>query len=82
MRTLYRIVDGKAEALEFVVPNDFEYIDVTFRDLKLKKNLIIACIIRHSKVIFPRGADCLEAGDTVIVVTSIESLRTLADIVE
>ena len=82
VRTLYRIVDGKAEALEFMVPNDFEYIGVTFRELKLKRNLIIACIIRRNKIIFPRGSDCMEAGDTIIVVTSIESLRTLADIVE
>lgn len=82
VRTLYRIVDGKAEALEFGVPNDFAYIGVTFRELRLKKNLMIACIIRGSKVIFPRGDDCMEAGDTIIVVTSIERLRTLADIVE
>ena len=82
VRTLYRIVDGKAEALEFSVPNDFDYIGVTFRELRLKNNLIIACIIRKNKIIFPRGADCMEAGDTIIVVTSIESLRSLADIVE
>ena len=49
VRTLYRIVDGKAEALEFGVPNDFDYIGVTFRDLRLRKNLIIACIIRRNK---------------------------------
>ena len=65
-----------------MVPNDFDYIGVTFRELKLKRNLIIACIIRRNKIIFPRGSDCMEAGDTIIVVTSIESLRTLADIVE
>ena len=82
VRTLYRIVDGKAEALEFVVPNDFAYNGVTFRDLRLRKNLIIACIIRHNKVIFPRGNDCMEPGDTIVVVTSVENLRTLADIVE
>lgn len=82
VRTLYRIVDGGVEALEFGVPMDFEYNGITFRDLKIKKNVMIACIIRRNKLIFPRGADCLEAGDTVIVVTSLESLRTLSDIVE
>lgn len=82
VRTLYRIVDGKAEALEFCVPNDFEYIGVTFRELKLKKDLIIACIIRRNKLIFPRGDDCMEAGDTVIVVSSIERLRSLEDIID
>lgn len=81
VRTLYRIVDNHAEALEFGVPNDFEYVDVTFRDLKLKKNLIIACIIRRNKLIFPRGDDCMQAGDTVIVVTTLSCLRTLDDII-
>lgn len=82
VRTLYRIVGGRVEALEFGVPNDFEYIGVTFRELKLKKNLIIACIIRRNKLIFPRGDDCMEAGDTIIVVSSIESLRALDDIID
>lgn len=82
VKTLYRIVGGKVEALEFGVPNDFEYIGVTFRELKLKKNLIIACIIRRNKLIFPRGDDCMEAGDTIIVVSSIESLRALDDIID
>ena len=82
VRTLYRIVDGKAEALEFSVPNEFPHTGVTFREMKLKDNVIIACIIRKNKVIFPGGDDCMEAGDTVIVVSSIERLRTLQDIIE
>lgn len=82
VRTLYRIVDGKAEALEFCVPKDFEHTGITFRDLKIKKNVIIACIIRKNKVIFPGGNDSMEVGDTVIVVSSIERLRTLDDIME
>jgi trk system potassium uptake protein TrkA len=82
VRTLYRIVDGKAEALEFGVPSDFGYIGSTFRELKLKKNVIIACIIRKNKLIFPRGDDCIEAGDTVIVVSSLERLRKLEDIID
>ena len=82
VRTLYRIVDGKAEALEFSVPNEFPHTGVTFREMKLKDNVIIACIIRKNKVIFPGGDDCMEAGDTVIVVSSIQRLRTLQDIIE
>lgn len=82
VRTLYRIVDGKAEALEFSVPNDFEHNGTTFRELKLRKNVIIACIIRRNKVIFPGGDDCMEAGDTIIVVSSVERLRALEDIID
>lgn len=82
VRTLYRIVDGRAEALEFGVPDDFEKLEVKFRELKLKKNLIIACIIRRGKIIYPHGDDCIEKGDSVIVVTTMECLRTLNDILE
>lgn len=82
VRTLYRIVDGKAEALEFSVPSDFEHNGTTFRELRLKKNIIIACIIRRNKIIFPGGNDCLEAGDTIIVVSSIERLRALDDMID
>lgn len=82
VRTLYRIVDGKAEVLEFSVPGDFEHNGTTFRELKLKKNLIIACIIRRNKIIFPGGNDCMEAGDTIIVVSSIERLRALENIID
>ncbi len=82
VRTLYRIVDGKAEALEFSVPNDFAHIGTTFRELKIKKNVLIACILRKNKVVFPGGDDCMERGDTVIVVSSIERLRTLDDMME
>lgn len=79
VRTLYRILDGRAEALEFNVPPEFPHTGVIFRELKIKKNIIIACILRRNKVIFPGGDDCMEAGDTVIVVSSIERLRSLED---
>ncbi len=81
VRTLYRIVNGKAEALEFEVPEDFDYINVKFSELKLKRSLMIGCIIRSSRIIFPRGSDSLQAGDTVVVVTSLEGLGSLNDII-
>ena len=34
-------------------------------NLKLKDNLLIACIIRKGRVIIPGGNDTIEAGDSV-----------------
>ena len=51
-------------------------------NLKLKDSLLIACINRGGKIIFPRGQDTIEPGDTVVVVTSVTGLNELDDILE
>lgn len=80
IQTLYKFSDGKFEALEFIVDDGFEEVGVTLKDMHIKKDILIACIIRNGKVIFPTGADVLEAGDSVIVVTTISQLDNLYDI--
>ncbi len=81
IQTLYKIVDDKAEALEFVVSDGFEHIGVPIRDMHLRKNILLACIIRGNRVIYPHGDDTIEAGDSVIVVAkSEEPVLELEDI--
>ena len=46
----------------------------------MKKNLLICCIIRGSKIITPRGKDMILVGDTVIVVTTNQGLNDIHDI--
>ncbi len=83
VQTLYKIVGGKAEALEFIAADGFEYLEIPLREMKLKKNLLLACIIRDGRIIYPHGSDTIEAGDSVIVVAGAdEPLRDLADIIE
>lgn len=80
VQTLYKLVEGKVEALEFIVPDNFDYIDIAFRDLDLLPNLLIGCIIRKGKPIFPGGDDVMKAGDSVIVVTANRIVEDLHDI--
>ena len=81
--TLYKIVDGKAEALEFSVKGEAKFLNLPLYRLKLKKNVLIAAIIRARKVIIPSGADVMQKGDTVIVVTEADrAIRDLKDIFE
>ncbi|MBQ7897378.1 MAG: Trk system potassium transporter TrkA [Clostridia bacterium] len=82
VETLYRLVDGKAEVLEFNVLPDFEYINIPLRDMKLKKNILIAGIIRRRKPIIPSGSDVIMPSDKVIVVASGRQLGDLSDIME
>ena len=80
VETMYKIVAEKAEALEFRVKADAPLLGIPLMDLQLKRNLLVACINRNGKVIIPRGQDTIEAGDTVIVVTTHTGLNDLKDI--
>lgn len=82
VETLYKLVDGKAEVLEFNVLNDFEFVNIPLKDMKLKSNVLIAGIIRKRKPIIPSGLDVILPGDKVIVVTSGRHLGDLSDIME
>ncbi len=81
IETLYRIFDGKAEALGFTVPRGAEYRGVTLKDLTLKPNILVANIVRGDKVIVPGGNDYMNAGDSVVVITtSGGAVSSLSDI--
>ncbi|MDO4566962.1 MAG: Trk system potassium transporter TrkA [Oscillospiraceae bacterium] len=83
VETLYKIISGKAEALEFKVEASSSLIGVPLERLSLKKELLLACIIRkNGGIVMPHGKDCIEAGDTAIVVTTINGLDDLDDILE
>ena len=70
----------QVEALEFRVRDTFRGLNIPLRDVQLKKNLLIASIIRNGRLIYPHGNDAIHAGDSVIVVTTIAGLEELNDI--
>ena len=80
IQTLYRLVGGNVEAVEFKVPEDAGYENIPFKDLQLLPNILICCIFRNGKIIFPDGSDVMKGGDSVIVVTAGRILEDLHDI--
>lgn len=80
VETMYKLGDGKAEALEFRVREDSELTSVPLSKLSLKDNLQIVSIMRGGEIITPGGADTIEKGDSVIVVTKHKGLSDLKDI--
>lgn len=81
VKTLYRILDDRVEALEFTVHEESEATGVPLSRLRLKKNLLLCCIMRGSQILIPRGGDEIRVGDNVIVVTLEHGLHDLRDIV-
>lgn len=81
MLSLYRLCDGQAEALEFLALEGTLNLGVPFKDVRLRPNLLVACIGRNSEVIIPKGSDSIQKGDSVVVVTAAEqTISTLDDI--
>jgi trk system potassium uptake protein TrkA len=79
---LYRILNNKAEAVEFIANNSFKQLSVPLKNIAFKSNLIIASIIRNETMLIPNGEDTIEENDRVLVVTTAEFFDELNDILE
>ncbi len=80
--TLYRLVNNRVEAVEFLAKKHEKIYDKPLRELHIKDNCLIACIIRDSEVIIPNGNSTIMLGDNVIVVTTHKNFDDLTDIIE
>ena len=78
--TLSRLVNDQVEALEFSAKTQGKIYNTALKDLRIKENCLIACIIRADQVIIPDGNSCIQQGDNVIVVTTHKNFDDLRDI--
>lgn len=69
---MYHVAAGLAEAFEFIAYDNFVKKGVAFKspDFKLKKNVLIAAIIRDGRVIIPNGDSTIAEGDHVVVIAT------------
>lgn len=83
VETLYKLMDDKVEALEFIVKQDTAKVTgVTLREMKLKPNVLIAGIIRDRKTIIPSGEDMILPDDRVVILAANQRLRDISDILK
>ncbi len=82
VETLYKLMDGQAEALEFNVKPDSRLVNIPLKDLELKNNILIAGIIRERRSIIPNGDDVILSGDHVVVIATGHQLKDLSDILK
>ena len=80
VETLYKLMDGKAELLEFIIKSDNDATNIPLKTLRLKPNVLIAGIIRRRKPIIPAGDDMLQSGDRVIVLSAGHKMNDITDI--
>ena len=82
VKTLHRIVDEKVEALEFGIKENYSFVGVPLRDLRIKSGILVAGIVRRSgRIVIPTGDDVINQGDDVIVVATATGIQDIRDIV-
>ena len=83
VETLYHLIEGKVEALEFIVREEVEgLVNIPLSELRLKDNILVCCIQRKNKTITPKGNDVIKKGDAVVVITTTSGLTHIRDIVK
>lgn len=80
VESMYQLVGGRIEALEFIIKEKTNYTDIPLKDLQFKSNNLIACIGRDRKVIIPGGDDMIKVGDSVVIVTTEKKVQDITDI--
>ena len=79
---LYRLVDGKAEALEFIAKKGDPYIGIPLKHLSVRKGALVAIILHKAKVIVPYGDDVIEAGDHVVIISTASGISDLNEVIK
>ena len=80
--SMSRLLDGRIEALEFVVGSDMKHLGKKIKELPIKREVVIAVISHNGKSAIPTGDDVFHVGDDVVVVTLLSGFDELNDIFE
>ena len=81
--TIHRIADGNAEAIEFLVDSNTKHIGEAFKDVRIKKNILVVSVGIGNNTDIPNGNSSYKEGDTVVIVTDKNTVvNSLNDIFE
>lgn len=67
---VHLIADGKAEAVEFLVGETARHCGEPLKNIRLRSDVLVACITRGANTVIPNGDASFARGDTLIVVTN------------
>ena len=81
VQRIYRLMDGKAEALEFIVQKDDPFIHKPLKELRFRANALLGVIVRGTQVHVPGGNSMLEPEDHVIVITLDSGVTALSEVI-
>lgn len=79
--TVHPIANGQAEAMEFLLDEGSKYLNTPLKDVPIRKNVIVSCVLHKGKFTIPDGSTVYQAGDTAVVTANAdESILHFNDI--
>lgn len=79
--SLHKLFDDRVEAIEFIIKDDCPFLGKTLSEIDLKKGVIVGCINHNGETSIATGDSKIEAGDTVIIITTIIGVDEVDDII-
>ena len=64
------------------VVDSFKKTNIPLKDLRIKSQVLLACIVRNNKVLFPDGNEVILPKDNIVLVTTRTGFNDLNDILE
>ena len=82
LQAMHHLANGQVETLQFLIKEANKMTGKPLSQLKLKKDVLLAAIIRNGKTIFPTGEDTLQVGDKLVVITLLSNITKIYDLLE
>ncbi|MEP0814492.1 MAG: Trk system potassium transporter TrkA [bacterium] len=71
------IGEGEAEIIEFTAVANSRGVGKPLKSLALPRGSIVGAIVKEHEVVIPRGDDTIEGGDSVILFTLAENIKSI-----
>lgn len=71
--------DGKVRMFEAKLRDDSPYAGKYLKDMHIPRDILVAMLFRHNKMIIPRGDDMLQAGDNVYFIGTYEAITSFEE---
>ena len=82
VESLMKILDGRAEVLEFRVRDNCKFIGEKIKNIKIRKDVLVCYVSKKGQSSVAVGDTCIEKGDTVVIISLYQGLRDINDVLD
>lgn len=76
------LCDNQVEGLEFYINDNSKITNTKIKDLNIKKDILLACILRNNNIIIPNGNEIIKKNDNVIIISKNNKINDINEILE
>ena len=82
VKAMYKIAGERAEGLLFGIAGDDRFVGKSVKELRLRKGILIAAVVRGKTAYIPDGSFTLEENDDLVVISTGDQLYELGEMLQ